>query len=50
MIRIKGVKVFGVLVEVVWNIGDEDFEDVKTFSWRRGPISWVRGECTLYRL
>jgi len=31
-----------VLEEAVWNIGDKKVKDVKTISWRRWPISWVR--------
>jgi len=42
MIGMKRVKVFGVFEEAVWNVGDEEVKDFKTFCWRRGPISWVR--------
>jgi hypothetical protein len=28
MIRINGVKIFSVLVDIVWSIVDEDIEDV----------------------
>jgi len=38
MIREKEVNIFGVLVETVWYIGDEDVEDVRTFRWGCGPI------------
>jgi hypothetical protein len=26
------------LVEVVWNIEDEDVKDIRMFSWKRGKI------------
>lgn len=41
MIGIKGDKVFDVVVEAVWNVGNEGIENVRTFNWRSGPISWV---------
>jgi len=39
----KGVKVFDVMIEVVWCIRDEDVKDVRAFTRGRGPVGWVRG-------